>query len=280
MAVCDYIVWRADPVIDRMSLRDERLPEARRRLAALPDKLVGNVRVHRSTSKEGMDEAQQKTFLDAITPGHPTNPFKRRSQVRNHALWMLYWDGGIRRGEALVLACRNLHLNGDDPFVFVPRVQDDPDDTRRQEPRTKTLAHRTTVSPETARTLSDYVINDRPTYPAAKKSKYVFLSQKGEPLSISAVKTMYARLRSKVPGLPSDFSTHVLRRTHKDRMGDAAEEIGITPDTERRVVNAESGWTPHSTTSFDYQRRRLRKKANQISIKMQDNTKRMLRDGQ
>jgi hypothetical protein len=34
-AVASYIVWRCDPVIDRMSLRDERLPEARRRLVAL-----------------------------------------------------------------------------------------------------------------------------------------------------------------------------------------------------------------------------------------------------
>jgi hypothetical protein len=29
-----------------------------------------------------------------------------------------------------------------------------------------------------------------------------------------------------VPGLPDDFSTHMVRRTFNDRLGDAAEEIG------------------------------------------------------
>jgi integrase len=279
IAICDYIVWRADPVIDRMSLRDERLPEARRRLAALPGKLVGSIRTGRNTAHEGMDEEAQKAFLNAITPGHPTNPFNKRNQIRNHALWMLYWDGGVRRSEAIVLACRNLHLNGNDPYVFVPRVQDDPADTRKQEPRTKTLAHRVTLPLETAKILSDYVINDRRTYRGAKKSKYVFISQKGRPLSIGAVVAMYERLRSRVAGLPEDFTTHMVRRTHKDRMGDAAEEIGISPETEQQVINAESGWTPQSQTSFRYQRRRLRRKANQIGVKMQDQTAKVLRNG-
>ena len=71
----------------------------------------------------------------------------------------------------------------------------------------------------------------------------------------------------------------MVRRTHKDRMGDAAEEIGISPETEQQVINAESGWTPQSQTSFRYQRRRLRKKANQIGVKMQDQTAKVLRNG-
>lgn len=86
IAVCNYIVWRANPVIDRMSLRDERLPEARRRLEALPKRLVGKIVVRENTSKEGMDEKIERAFLDAITPGHPSNPFNRRNQVRNQAL--------------------------------------------------------------------------------------------------------------------------------------------------------------------------------------------------
>jgi integrase len=223
VAVHDYIVWRANPVIDRISLRDERLPEARQRLKDLHGRLVGEIIVHRNTSKEGMDEGPEHAFLNAIVPGHPTNPFRKRNQVRNQALWRLY-HAGLRRSEAIVLACRNLHLDGADPYVFVPRVQDDPDDPRAQEPRTKTLAHPTSLSLETANILHDYVTQDRTTYPGAKKSKYLFLSQKGQPLCINAVVGMYRRLREKVPGLPHDFSPHMLRRTNKDRMGDAAEE--------------------------------------------------------
>ncbi|MCC8947501.1 hypothetical protein H8A97_20910 [Bradyrhizobium sp. Arg62] len=67
-AVNNYIVWRTNPVIDRMSLRDERLPEARSRLAALPKRLIGKIMVRKNTSKEGMDEKTERAFLDAITP--------------------------------------------------------------------------------------------------------------------------------------------------------------------------------------------------------------------
>src|SRR5258708_39611523 len=90
IAVSNYIVWRANPVIDRMSLRDERLPEARRRLEALPKRLVRKIAVRKHTSKEGMDERTQRAFLDAITPRHPSNPFTKPNQLPNPALSRLY----------------------------------------------------------------------------------------------------------------------------------------------------------------------------------------------
>jgi site-specific recombinase XerC len=128
------------------------------------------------------------------------------------------------------------------------------------------------LRPDTTAILHDYVVRDRATYPGAKKSKYLFFSQRGRPLSINAVVRMYLRLREKVPGIPKDFSPHMVRRTNKDRMGDAAEEIGLNPDLEQQVVNQQSGGTPDSKTSLDYQRRRLRLKGNQIAMTMQKKT--------
>jgi hypothetical protein len=268
-AVSNYIIWRSNPVIDRMSLRDERLPEARRRLDALPKRLVGKIVVRKNTSKEGMDEKTERAFLDAITPGHPTNPFRKRNQIRNQALWRLY-HAGLRRSAPLILTGHHLHLNTDDPYVFVPRVQDDPDDPRAQEPRNKTLPHPVSLRADTAAILHEYMVKHRPTYPGAKKSKYVFFSQKGEPLSIGAVVRTYERLRKKVPGIPDDFAPHMVRRSNKDSMGDAAEELGFTPELEQQVVNQQSGWTPTSETRLNYQRRRLRRKGNQIAVAMQN----------
>jgi hypothetical protein len=268
-AVSDYIIWRANWAIDRMSLRDERLPEARRRLEALPKRLVGDLVVHTNTSKQGMDDATERAFLDAITPGHPTNPFNRRNQHRNEAFWLLI-HAGLRKGAPLTLTGRHLHLNSDDPYVFVPRVQDDRDDPRAQEPRNKTLSHDVSLGTGTAAVLYAYMVKYRPTYPGAKKSKYVFFSQKGKPLSLTGVVRMYEALREKVPGIPDDFSPHLVRRTNKDSMGDAAEELGWSPDLEQQVVNAQSGWAPASKMSLNYQRRRLRRKGNQIAIAMQN----------
>jgi len=269
IAVRDYIVWRANQVIDRLPLRDPGLPEARRRIEALPKRLVGGLKVHSNTSEEGMDEKTERAFLDAITPGHPTNPFRKRNQYRNQALWLLYY-AGLRRSAPLVLTGRHLHLNDDKPYVFVPRTQDDPEDPREEEPRNKTLAHDVSLTPETAATLHRFVVHHRPTYPNARKSKFVFFSQEGKPLSIGSVVFMYKQLRAKVPGLAKDFTTHMVRRTNKDRMGDAAEELGWDSDVEESVTNQQSGWTRSSKTRLTYQRRRLRQKANDLSLKMQD----------
>ncbi len=283
-AIAKYIVWRCEPVLDRMGLSDQRLPEARHRLEHFPEKLVGTIRVRRNTNKEGLDEVAQKAFLDAITPGHPTNPFRPRNQIRNQALWMIYWDAGLRRGGALLMSGHDLRLSGSSPSVFVARRPNDPEDPRSVEPRNKTSAHQASIGPDTTRLLHNFVNYERRKYPGAKKSKFVFLSQKGKsngkahPLSPSTVDKMYRRLRDLVPGLPADFTTHVLRRTHKDRMGDAAEEVGLAFDMERLVINQESGWTATSDSLFEYQRRRLRKKGNKLSVLMQDRTKVMRGD--
>jgi hypothetical protein len=71
-AVSNYIVWRTNPVIDRMSLRDERLPEARRRLAALPKRLVGNIVVRKNISKEGMDARRSVSLFHLRCSPAPT----------------------------------------------------------------------------------------------------------------------------------------------------------------------------------------------------------------
>ncbi|MCK1627500.1 tyrosine-type recombinase/integrase [Bradyrhizobium sp. 160] len=273
-AVNDYIVWRTDPVIDRVSTRDPRLAEVRRRVDRLPKRLVGKIVVSKNSSKEGMDEKTEVAFLDAITPDHPTNPFNPRNQHRNQALWLLY-HAGLRRSAPLTLTGRHLHLNEDEPYVYVPRVQDDKDDSRAHEPRNKTKAHPVNLSPDRAAIIHRYIVNHRPTYKGAKKSKYVFLSQESsntapKPLSIGSVEHMYKQLRAKVPGIPENFGPHMVRRTNKDHMKDAADELEWTPDEEEEVVNQESGWTRNSKTRLNYQRRSLRKKGNKLAVKMQD----------
>lgn len=268
--VRDYVVWHADHAIQRMSSRDERLQEASKRLKEFRARIMAKIRVHRKGPKEGLEKAGQAALLDALTPGHPTNPFAERHQVRNQALWLSYFDGGIRLGEALVVKCADLHLHGANPKLNVYRSPDDPDDPRAVEPRTKTLPHPVPLTNRCARALHTYVTQHRPRQRGAKRSAYVFFSQQGKPLSVSSVAYMYRRLRAKVPSLPADFSTHILRYTWNDRFGDAAEGAGISDDQERSIRNLHQGWTPHSAQGQQYQSRRLRRRAGEISLRMQD----------
>lgn len=271
-AIADYVQWHAEQVISRMSARDERMPGARKRLDQLCTQIVGKIRRRKSPLKEGLKPQSQEAFAHGITPGHPINVFAHRTQRRNQALMVVYSEGGLRRGEAVALKCVDMHLNGTSPYIRVERRPDDPNDPRAQEARNKTLAHSVEISPAAAKILADYMIFDRPTYPGAKKSEYVFLSQEGTPLSLSSVDQIFRKLR-KVPNVPGDFTSNSLRRTWNDRVGDAAEEIGIAPELEMQIRNQAQGRVRHSNQAINYQIGRLRRLGNKIALRMQDKTK-------
>ena len=168
-AIAAYVRWHAEHVISRLSARDERWPSARKRLDSVCKKIAGKIKTRKGKRKEGLEKEARSVFAKAITLGHATNPFAERVQPRNLALLVTYYEGGLRRGEAVGLKCVDMHLNGSEPYVMVERRPDDLDDTRSQEARAKTLAHPVPISPSTARLLGDFMIYDRPTYPGAKK---------------------------------------------------------------------------------------------------------------
>lgn len=268
-AAVEYVRWHSEIVISRMSSRDERWAIAQKRLNAVCKQILGKIRLRNNKKKGGLEKETQQVLAEAITIGHETNVFARRTQPRNLALVALYSEAGLRRGEAVGLKCEDMHLNGPSPYVMVERRPDDPDDPRSQEPRAKTLPHPVPVSPRAARILAEFMIFERPTYPGAKKSPYVFISQEGHPLSLSSVDQIFRKLRE-VPGIPKDFSPQALRRTWNDRVGDAAEELGIPPELEMQIRNEAQGRVRHSSQAIDYQVGRLRRRGNDIALKMQD----------
>jgi hypothetical protein len=98
----------------------------------------------------------------------------------------------------------------------------------------------------------------------------VFFSQQGKPLSVSSIAYMYRLLREKVPGLPANFSTHLLRYAWNVRFGEGAQELGLGDDATRSARNLHQGWTPHSQQGEHYQAELHRKRAQEISLRMQD----------
>ena len=269
-AIRDYVTFHADNAIGRMSARDSRLAEARLRLADFKRAIVGKIRVRKHSTREGMSDADRELFLKAITPSDPSNPFRPAQQERNYALWLLYYDAGVRKSEALIAKGRDLLLHGDEPTFIVHRRPDDPEDPRKQPPRTKTLAHPVPLTLRLTRALYNYMTGSRRTFRGAKKSPYVFISQQGKPLASATVTYMYRQLREKVPGIPAKFTTHVLRHTWNDRFGDGADELAVPEALEQHARNQTQGWTRTSEQGAHYQRRRIRRRARKVILAMQD----------
>jgi integrase len=226
VAVRDYVVWYGENVIQRLSVRDERLPEMRARLADFAKNLVAGIKVRRNPMREGLSEEQEPVLIAAITPADASNPFAPRNHPRNEALWLTFFDGGLRLGEAIGLKTIDCQLNGPKKRLIVHRRPDDPEDPRLKQALTKTLPHPVEIGSRLARVMHDYIVNHRPSYPGAKRSPYVFLSEDGGPLTHATVAYMYGQLREKVPGLPKNFSTNDARRSWNNRFAVGAEQAG------------------------------------------------------
>ena len=266
----DYVKWFAEGIIQRMSVRDERLPEMRARLTDFAENIVDGITIRRSPMREGLTEAHEKTFLKAITPGDPSNPFAARNHARNEALWLTYFDGGVRLGEGLGLKTIDCHLNGVDRKLIVERRPDDLDDPRLRPALTKTLPHPVPIGPHLAHVLHGFIVNHRPSYPGAKRSPYLFLSEDGGPLTQATVAYMYRRLRETVPGLPKKFSTNDARRAWNNRFALGAEEAALTDTASLAAANQAQGRVPTSVQGETYRGRYNQKKAAEIMQRMED----------
>jgi integrase len=258
-----------------MSARDERLPEMRARLASFKENIVDGIRVKPTPMREGLTEEEEPIFLKAITPGDVSNPFEPRNHARNHALWLTYYRAGLRLGEGLGLKTIDCHLNGQQKKLIVHRRPDDPDDPRLKPALAKTLPHPVDIDDHLARVLHDFIVHHRPSYPGAKRSPYVFLSERsrserGAPLTASAIADMYRQLRTKVPGLPENFSTNDARRAWNNRFAVGAEQAGLSDDKSLIIANHAQGRVPTSVQGEAYRGRHNRKKASEIINKMQD----------
>lgn len=269
-AVRDYVAWFAEGVIQRLPVGDTRAPDMKDRLAAFMHNIVAGIRVSTSPMREGLSEEEEVIFLKAITPGDPGNPFAPRNQVRNHALWLTYFDGGLRLGEGLGLYTTDCHLNGPKKKLVVHRRPDNPMDPRRKKALAKTLPHPVEIGARLARVLHDFIVNHRPAYAGARRSPYVFPSEDGGPLTEAGVVEMYRRLRDKVPGLPENFSTNDARRAWNNRFADAAEQAGLTAEQSAVIANHAQGRVPTSGQAEAYRTRHNRKKADEIMRRMQD----------
>lgn len=269
-AVRDYISWHAQRSIDRILARDvERLVEARTRLDEFRFRMTGDLPSPRQRSREGVGEEVQAIFLEAIRPGSSTNPFQRQHQIRNYALLLLYHEHGVRKADALKIKGEDMHLFGARPTLFIVVRHDEQDDPRRREPRHKTFGRPLPLGERLADALTDWMLNERPKYPNAKKSPYAFLARSGAPLSLAAVDDMFCLLRERVPGLPPDFTAHITRHNANDRFSAEAKRLGWSEGEEKLNRNHHFGWSKTSTQGDRYRTRSIREGAADASLRMQ-----------
>lgn len=271
-AVCGFIRWRGQGVLQAMRLTDERLHHARERLDLVLEGLGSSARSGGSRKRQGLTEDQQRFLLEVIRPDHPNNPFSSETRLRNFALVLMMFEFGVRRGEPLLLKSKHVLTSGARPSVQFLPMPNDPEDMRRFEPRLKTGSRLLFMSPALATAIDDYIMHERAKVPNARKARFLFIdSKKGMPLSLRSLYDLFVTLRSRFPEqLPPNFSPHVLRHTFNGRFSSAAKRQGLKAAEAKLARNHVLGWKKHSDQGAEYDDSEILRDAEQALADLQD----------
>ena len=268
--VSRYIRWKATGIAQAMPLHDGRVPLVNQRLDQIEIQLRALKRKGGGKRRLGLTEDQQVRLFQIVRPDSPENPFLAETRYRNFLLFLLYFELGIRRAEALVLKAHHVQAHQNGRIVIEPNPHD-PLDPRPNQPLVKTAGRTLPISTLLAQTFHTYLTKHRSKVPGAKKSPFIFLdSREGRPLSLDSVYDMFVIVRQRYPeDFTADFSTHVLRHTWNDRFMEAASAAGLKDAFSKQINNYIMGWTKTSQQSVRYSQREIERQASRILVAMQ-----------
>lgn len=222
------------------------------------------------SEREALSEEAQDALLAATAAESTKNPFERAFvRDRNELIILLFYHLGLRQGELLKLKVGAAHFNAQKRILNITRSPDDPGDTRLDAPQAKTNARSLELSDRLTKRILDHLVNHRRLRKHAPSHSFLFVSQSGHPLSKSAIKKIFSTIRSTVEGLDGKLSPHQLRHTFNENLSEMFDTSGTSDENEKRIRAYLNGWAPQSETASIYLRRRTRRSAHKLGIKLQ-----------
>ena len=172
-----------------------------------------------------LTDTQLQIVHTLIRPGAAENPFPERLQLRNWLMIELLLETGIRRGELLKLYTTDINNGSQHAYVSLNDREHDPGDPRVEEPALKTHGRTVGISAQLYEVYERYIQSERRPMRDGKPMKlpyrYLFISDRGRPLSIRALSNVLDRLFLTIelaqPGLLPTLSAHDFRHTFADR---------------------------------------------------------------
>lgn len=232
---------------------------------------------HRATihARTGISKEHEIQLLDLIHPDSPANPWKSHFvKTRNELIVALLLAGGMRRGELLGLQIPD--IVGSSGTLRILRRADAKEDSRVNQPNTKTRDREIPLSPGILRRLESFISTERRSIKKARRIPQIFTSDEGDALSMQSISQIFIDLRTACPDLPRRLSAHVMRHTWNERFSEYADEMGLSAAEEENARSEHQGWVQGSSSSGTYTRRHTRAKARKLALSMQDKLERHL----
>lgn len=229
-----------------------------------------NVRPDR-TRYRSLTDTQLQIVRTLIRPGAAENPFPERLQLRNWLMIELLLETGIRRGELLKLYTTDINQGSQHAYVSINDREHDPSDPRAEEPALKTHGRTVGISAQLYEVYEHYIQGERRLLRNGKPMKllyrYLFISDRGLPLSIRAfsnvIDRMFLTIELAHPGLLPTLSAHDFRHTFADRfLAYLVEKLGYDLERATDELRRVCGWSDTSTMPRRYASRYLAESAN------------------
>lgn len=249
-----------------------------------------------SRTAQGISPEILAQFVATSRYNSNLNPFKNEAiRLRNDLMIRIMDETGIRVGEMLSLPINTMALSGIGPkSIFVRRNHDDVLDTRNDQPVVKTKERQLAIREETAQLIHRYIINYRKKVPNAKHHPYLFVSHhgktKGEPVSYSTFENTIIPTLKAVDEAFSIIYPYFFRHNYNDRLSEKIDlnnslaEKGIvgykqisSAKEEKMRMHVMGHSDPKSATP--YNQRHVKKEADKIQLKEQEEMKEILRKG-
>ncbi|WP_375753413.1 site-specific integrase [Vibrio sp. HN007] len=211
-------------------------------------------------------------LLDIIKPESPDNPFKK-SRFRNYLIVQLYIETGNRRGDHAGLKIEDIRFYGEGNEIEIVRRSDDPTDTRKYIPSTKTQSHLSHVPRDLLRKVKKYIDEERGSYTASKDHSFVFVSENntkgtaGQPLSLSSIDKIFETLSL---AIGFKIHCHLLRHKFNEVLDDIATENKLTGEELDKMRKYLMGWSRESKMVEVYNRYKIYQKSIALSIERQE----------
>ena len=223
--------------------------------------------------REGLAPELVTELLRVVSPQSPDNPWRGEYARYRNALivhWLYYL--GLRRGELLGVRVGDVDFRKG--TVTIHRRADDADDPRTNQPQSKTKAREIPLGDGLKSLTYAYVMNHRSALKGARKHDFLFCADvTGQPMSLPALNKVFKVLREKCPTFPDSLCPHVMRHTWNDRFSEEMDERKTSEESEKKLRSYLMGWSETSGTAATYTRRHTRKRAQEVSLGMQEQMK-------
>jgi integrase len=213
-----FLTWAAERYFNTSSVKElsQNISELKARIKANFDALyLGGAT---ATDAKGLETNEVHIVLLMLHPSSHGNPFRQNAQIRNWIIFRLFWEAGPRRGELLKVKTTDIYEEGDKYYVAFRRLPDDPSEIRAIPPAQKTLPRIVSISRDLFLDMEKYIQTDRRPTRNGKRCavghQYLFTSERGAPLSLSALNYAFGVMQ-KVAFKNTTISLHphLLRNT-------------------------------------------------------------------